>query len=80
MTSQNASSSFVQYSEYFPEDSDQLRIKLTEMYTRLSSSLNIKDIALYDTVEVQNGQQFYNPNSTSSKRNGFRKVISLLEQ
>lgn len=71
----NTQSSYVGSSQFFPEDDEQLRIKLSEMYSHLASSLNIKEIALYEVFEQPNGQQFYDLTDIQNKRCGFRCVF-----
>lgn len=75
MTSQSNSNSLIKSSEYFPDDSKELRIKLTEMYSKISSSLNYKENGLYDLSEQLTGQQFYNLTNINNKRSSFRKTF-----
>ena len=41
------------------------------------AAINDKDIAQYVLQEVQNGQQFFEPNSTNTFRGIYRKVIEF---
>ncbi len=54
---------------------EQLRIILTAYLTDLAYGINLREIAQYEQVELLNGQQFFNPTSTRTKRYGFRKVF-----
>lgn len=66
---------FLPTSQNFNLDETQLKIQLNKLYTEVANSVNLKENAVYDLVEVQNGEQFWNPNSTSVKRYCFRKLV-----
>ena len=75
----NAQGAFVrQFSNYFVDD-EQLRNILMARDTELALAMNLRDIAIYDEVEVLNGQQFFNPAATQNqkKRFAFRKVFQI---
>ena len=69
--------SFLNTSEVFPEDDEQLRIKLTDVYQSTASAMNVREISVYDLQELQNGQQFFDPANDQSTRAVFRKVFDL---
>lgn len=71
----NAETAFVNIYKDFQVDDEQLRIRLTQIFTQYGQALNLKDIAVYDTVENQTGQQFFDPTNAQQKRLGFRKVF-----
>lgn len=56
-------------------DEEQLRIVLTSYLTNIAYGVNLREIAQYETVELLNGQQFFDPNDAQKKRYGFRKVF-----
>jgi hypothetical protein len=70
----NSKNSFLNETEVFPEDKSQFLIKLTNVYSNIAYSTNVKEIALYDTIEQVNGQQFYNTVDIRNRRSCYRKV------
>lgn len=56
---------------------EQLRIVLTDFLTDVSYGVNIREIAQFETVELLNGQQFFDPNNAQRKRYVYRKVIDF---
>lgn len=69
-----AENSFIRSSDYFPDDPEQLQIKLTEMYSKMASSINSKEIGLYEQTEQLTGQLWYNLSDQQKLRNGYRRV------
>lgn len=67
--------SFLNTSEVFPKEGEEFLVKLTGVYTKIANIVNIKDIGLYDTVEMLNGQQFFHPSDAQKKRSAYRKVF-----
>lgn len=65
-----------QYTNYEMTE-EELRTLLTRRDTQLSTSLNFKTNGVYETTELQNGEQFFGPNNTSPKRFVFRKVLEI---
>ena len=68
---------FLNTTEVFPEDDEQLRIKLTDVYQRTASAMNVREISIYDLQELQNGQQFFDPSDDQATRPVLRKVFEL---
>jgi len=58
----------------FPQDYNELLIKLTSNYTDISNYLNLREIAIYDTTEIVTGEQWNNPGQPTNRRPGFRQV------
>ena len=73
----NAQAAYVPLSNPLPLDGDKLRISLEEMYKRLGSAVNCRDIAIYNTVESITGQQFFPFQGNAKYRQTYRKVIDF---
>ncbi len=65
-----------QYTNY-ELDEDQLKTLLTRRDTQLSTSLNFKTNGVFETVELQNGEQFFTTNNVIPKRFVFRQVFVI---
>lgn len=65
-----------QYTNY-ELDEDQLKTLLTRRDTQLSTSLNFKTNGVFETVELQNGEQFFTTNNVTPKRFVFRQVFVI---
>lgn len=65
-----------QYTNYELEQ-EELKTLLTRRDTQLSTSLNLKTNGIYETIELQNGEQFFTVNNVSPKRFVFRKVLEI---
>lgn len=59
----------------FQQDDENLRLLLSTSYTEIANSVNIKENGVYDLVEVQNSQQFFNLTTPSKKRFAFRILV-----
>lgn len=46
----------------FSKDQGQFLLQLTDLYQKLATSTNAKDIGTYETVELLNGQQYFGAN------------------
>ena len=76
--SSNASiAPFLNTTEVYPEDESQLRIKLTDVYTKTATSVNLREIAIYDLQELLTGQLWFDPNDNQNKRFTFRQVYQI---
>jgi hypothetical protein len=73
----NVQGPFLQGSDFFSLNEDDLRTRLTTMYSKIANSVNAKEIAIYDLSETLNGQQFYNPKNVQELRPDFRKVFTF---
>lgn len=71
----NTRTSFLPLSSVFPENEEQLLIVHTNNYNSISRAVNLREIGQYETVEVQNGQFFFNTADPQFPRQGFRKVF-----
>lgn len=71
----NAKNAFLQTSESFTNVD--LPVKLSEIFTKIATAVNIRDISQYDEVEVVNGQQFFTPSNPQKKRLAYRKAINF---
>lgn len=59
-------------------DEEELRLQLTRRDTQISASLNFKENGIVETVETQNGQQWFQSTGTQQrKRFAFRKAFSF---
>lgn len=74
-TPANALGPFLPQSQVFPEDYNQLIIKLTKFYTDVANTVNVREIAFYDLTETVTGQQWFSPNNSQRKRQTFRKIV-----
>lgn len=70
----NSKNYFLNESEVFPSDQSEFLRKITHVYTQIAISGNVREIALYDTIEQVNGQQFYNTTNIRNRRPCFRRV------
>ena len=61
----------------FQQDENALRLLLSNMYTRIANTTNVKENGVYDLVEVQNAQQFFNPATAQTKRFAFRILVTF---
>jgi hypothetical protein len=65
-----------QYTNYELEQ-DELKTLLTRRDTQMSTVLNLKTNGIYETVELQNGEQFFSTDNTTPKRFVYRKVVPI---
>jgi hypothetical protein len=75
--SSNSDNPFLIQTEIFPEDPEQLRIRLTQTYEDTSNKVNYREISLYTFNEIQTGRQYPGITSPLSPRQGYRKVIDM---
>lgn len=61
----------------FQQNDHDLRLLLSKSYTEIANSVNIKENGVYDLVEVQNSQQFFNPANAQKKRFAFRILVTF---
>jgi protein involved in ribonucleotide reduction len=73
----NSQQSYVPPSVILPEDSEQLRITLTEKLQRMIEALNDKDIGQYNTVELLCGQLYFTDGNPGKYRHVYRKVVDF---
>lgn len=68
-------SPFLKTSQFFPQDDEQFKVVLTQMYKDIANNNNIREIATYDIQESVTGQQFFSPGTNQQKRQTFRQVV-----
>lgn len=74
----NSLTAYLPTSRHFPiKDERELQLVLTSSYTDLASSVNIREIAQYDLVELLTAQQFFMPGNSIAKRLSYRKVFDI---
>lgn len=76
MSSAN-SSPFIPSTLVWSEDDSQFMYMITNRDTQIANAVNIREVGRYELVEIQNGQQYFNPNNTQNRRNVFRKVFNV---
>src|SRR5260221_8917309 len=65
-----------QYTNYELYESE-LKTLLTRRDTQISTALNFKTNGIFETIELQNGEQFFTTNNTTPKRFVFRQVFVI---
>ena len=73
----NSDNAFLRTTDIFPSDPGELLIKLTHSYTESAQAINVRDISLYDQVELLNGQQFFTIGDPQTKRYVYRKCFAF---
>lgn len=77
-TSSNSSiASFLNTTEVYPEDESELRIKQTNVYSKISNAVNVREIAIYDLQQLLTGQQFFTVGNPQRFRFTYRKVFNI---
>ena len=71
----NNQSSFLPVTTVLPEDQKELLIKLTKIYTDIANFINIREIAIYETVEILTGEQWSNLTDPTKRKQAFRKIF-----
>ncbi len=62
----------------FQQDENNLRLLLNQSYIEIANSLNLKSNGVFETIETQNGEQFFgNTDNQQKKRYAFRKVFTI---
>lgn len=73
----NSQAVFIPTSRNFNVEDDELPVILSQYYREIAYAVNIKEIASYDTVELLNGQQYFDPNNAQKKRYVYRTVFNV---
>jgi hypothetical protein len=69
---------FLSQHEVFPEDYKEFLVKITNLYTQISTAMNSRDISTYDLQQIANGQQFFSTSAyPGSLRSGYRQVYVI---
>lgn len=66
---------FVDSTLIVPEDPTDQEYLVKQRYEQFANAINNREIALYDTVEFETGQDWYNPKDAQAYRSGYRKVV-----
>lgn len=75
----NSIAPYLPTSVFFPEDEEQFRVKLTEMYRNISSAVNQRSLSIYDDQEFLTGQQWLTVGDPQKKRQTYRKVFPITD-
>lgn len=73
----NSQAVFIATSRNFNVEEEDLPVILSQYYREIAYAVNVKEIASYDTAELLNGQQYFDPNNAQKKRYVYRKVFSV---
>ena len=65
---------FSPINQVYSNDQDQRLLQHTKVQSDNSRYINLREIALYQTVETITGQQWFNPTNAQVPRYGFRAV------
>jgi hypothetical protein len=73
---------FVPVNTTYSEDQEQYLIQITNQNALLGNTLNIREVAVYDLLEILNGQLWYatdatDPTFPANKRADFRQVYTF---
>ncbi len=68
---------YLQQNTTYSEKEDQRLLQHTKFAADSARYTNTREIALYDLVELQTGQQWFTPGNAQKKRYGFRKTFSF---
>ena len=70
---------FLATNQTFSEDWKQFLLQITKFYSDAGMTVNAREIALFDLIELSTGQQWFSTNATDVqiKRLGFRQVYSF---
>lgn len=68
---------FLPTSLVFPDDQQERNVVLTEMYIDIANSMNVREVGIYDQVELLAGQTFFDPANAQNKRDVFRRVYNI---
>jgi len=73
----NSLGPFLQTSIYFPDEFDEFRVTFLQLYRNIANVTNTREVGIYDQVEFQTGEQWFNPANTQFKRMTFRQVFPI---
>lgn len=71
----NNQSSFLPTTTVYPTDQAELLIRLTKNYADTANLLNIREIGIYEIIEILTGEQWNNPGQPTNRRQAFRKIF-----
>ena len=73
----NAYQSFMPNDLDIPEDWSEAQLILVDYFRKIIDSLNDKEIAQYNLVEIVTGQKWFTPSNNQKERYVYRKVIDF---
>ena len=76
--SPDSETSILQTTINIPADNGEARYVLEKSYSDIANSVNLREIAIYDLTENQNGQQWFIYGDNLRKRFGYRKCFSQI--
>jgi len=68
---------FISQNTTYSQDESQRLLQHTKFAADAARYINTREIALYDRVEIQTGQQWFNLANNQQKRYGFRKTFAI---
>lgn len=63
----------------YPQDYNELLIRLTKNYGDTANALNIREVGIYETTEILTGQQWNNPGQPTNRQQTFRTIYNLTQ-
>jgi hypothetical protein len=73
----NSIAPFLPVNQTFSQDWSQFLLQITKFYSDAGYTINAREIAFFDLIELPTGQQWFNTANTQIKRNGFRKTYNF---
>ena len=73
----NSQGQFLDYTITIPSNEVDMNLKLTDSYQQIASAVNNREISVYTTQELPNGQQYFNPSNAQLFQSVYRKVIDF---
>lgn len=58
-----------------PKDPEERKYKHEQLYSQTAGAVNLREIAVYDLVENQTGEQWFLPGDVTKKRFGYRLCV-----
>jgi hypothetical protein len=71
----NSLTAFLPTYQYFTPDQEQFLITMTNLYSLIANSINIRQIGIYSVVESLTGQQFSNPTNANVTKFTYRTIF-----
>lgn len=68
---------FLPINQTYSQDAEQFLLQITSRDRDIARFINIREIAIYDLVQVPTGEQWFNNSNPQLKRDGFRSVYSI---
>lgn len=78
MTTYNSQGLFLPPYQYFPPETERRILVHKDIYENVANAVNQREIGMFSTSELQNGQQFFSTTGDNKQfRQAFRKVFEL---